>query len=273
MNRLLPLALLGLAMAPTARDSANEVLFQELLDGGTPSAQVDTIREIFARSPYIGQGNPAITRHPMTEAECRSDFVEDPADVAICGAPRMAPLYDPATQDRTEATVCIDRFEFPNLPCVYPVTWVRAAEAPAICEAQGKRLCDAHEWEGACAGALGPPDYRFDLAKGRSELAAQAAMREAHNARYQATRAWSYGPAPRTGVCAQASTKSPDCNGGQWSTCGSNTYPAGAFPDCSTTTPATPRHATRSFGETCRTSCGCSFRSRCTPRPTRSRSS
>ncbi len=34
-----------------------------------------------------------------------------------------------------------------------------------LCEAVGKRLCDAHEWEGACAGALLPPDYRFDLAR------------------------------------------------------------------------------------------------------------
>ena len=30
----------------------------------------------------------------------------------------------------------------------------------------GKRLCDAHEWEGACEGALEAPDYRFDLARG-----------------------------------------------------------------------------------------------------------
>lgn len=35
-----------------------------------------------------------------------------------------------------------------------------------LCQAMGKRICDAHEWEGACAGALLPPDYRFDLAKG-----------------------------------------------------------------------------------------------------------
>ena len=39
-----------------------------------------------------------------------------------------------------------------------------------MCEAEGKRLCDAHEWEGACAGKLEPPDYRFDLVAGH-ELA------------------------------------------------------------------------------------------------------
>ena len=40
-----------------------------------------------------------------------------------------------------------------------------ASEAAEICEAMGKRLCDAHEWEGACDGRLLAPDYRFDLAR------------------------------------------------------------------------------------------------------------
>ena len=30
-----------------------------------------------------------------------------------------------------DAKACIDMFEFPNIPCVYPVTWVRANEAAA----------------------------------------------------------------------------------------------------------------------------------------------
>jgi hypothetical protein len=27
---------------------------------------MERIREIFAHSPYIGQGNPAVTHHPVT---------------------------------------------------------------------------------------------------------------------------------------------------------------------------------------------------------------
>ena len=79
----------------------------------------------------------------------------------------MAPLYDPATQKPEDATACIDQFEFPDIPCAYPVVWVQAREAAEICAAEGKRMCDANEWEDACQGQTEPPDYRFDLADGR----------------------------------------------------------------------------------------------------------
>ena len=57
----------------------------------------------------------------------------------------MAPLYNPAVEGPEEARSCIDQFEFPNIPCEYPVVWVRAVEAALLCRAVGKRLCDAHE--------------------------------------------------------------------------------------------------------------------------------
>ena len=41
----------------------------------------------------------------------------------------MAPLYNPATEKAEDATACIDQFEFPDIPCAYPVVWVRAREA------------------------------------------------------------------------------------------------------------------------------------------------
>jgi formylglycine-generating enzyme required for sulfatase activity len=144
----------------------------------------------------------------------------------------MAPLYDPAGEQPEEADACIDQFEFPDIPCTYPVVWVRAREAAELCAAIGKRLCDAHEWEGACAGSLAPADYRFDLAAGVSPNAAVERMRKAHNQANAATKTWSYGPDYREGVCAAASRKSVTCDGGGWSQCGSNTYPTGFFPDC-----------------------------------------
>ena len=131
----------------------------------------------------------------------------------------------PRSERATDATACIDQFEFPNIPCTYPVVWTKAVEAAEICAAVGKRLCDAHEWEGACAGALEPADYAFGLGS-------VAAMRSAHNARYEASKSWAYGPAFRRGVCAQNSEKSSTCGGGGYRSCGSNTYPTGAFPDC-----------------------------------------
>ena len=217
----------------------NELLFQDLLAvHGLTEQQMAALRAIFAGSGVIGQGNPAITEHPVTPEQCRAKLSGQAVDYAnptfekICGSKYMAPLYEPAHQRPEDAKACIDQFEFPDIPCTYPVVWVRAREAAEICQAIGKRLCDAHEWEGACAGTLELPDYRFELAQGLSPNAAVERLRKAHNQADAPTRTWSYGPAYEKGVCAAASHKSPTCDGGGWSKCGSNTYPTGDFPDC-----------------------------------------
>jgi len=196
------------------------------------------IREVFAGSSVIGQGNPAVTEHPATPEACAAKLreagvsYEQPESDRIYGGRYMAPLYDPSREKPQDARACIDRFEFPDIPCTYPVVWVRAREAALLCEAEGKRLCDAHEWEGACAGSLEEPDYRFDLARGRDLVSAVETMRAAHNRAHAGSKAWSYGPAYRTGVCAASSQKTPGCGGGEWGRCGSNTFPAGFFPAC-----------------------------------------
>lgn len=217
----------------------NEVLLDRLQEvHGLTDAQIDSLRAIFRRSGYIGQGNPAISVHPASEADCEKRIAElgvnyeRPLFLEICGHRYMAPLYDPATHEAREAAVCIDQFEFPNIPCSYPIVWIRANEAARICEILGKRLCDAHEWEGACGGALNPPDYRFDLATGKTIDEAVRAMRAAHNQRFGPTKTWSYGREYRTAICGTSGRKSPTCDGGGWSLCGSNTYPTAYFPDC-----------------------------------------
>jgi formylglycine-generating enzyme required for sulfatase activity len=174
----------------------------------------------------------------MSSQECEAKLqkagvsYDNPTFTKICGDRYMAPLYNPALEQAEDATACIDQFEFPNIPCSYPVVWVRTREAAEICEAIGKRLCDAHEWEGACAGSLEAPDYRFDLAANKSPGAAIKQMRTAHNSKYSASKSWSYGPEYKTGICAASSRKSPTCDGGGWSKCGSNTFPAGSYPEC-----------------------------------------
>jgi len=225
------------AVTTQTRDEQNAAWIEELarvhhLD----DAQVARIREIVGGSELLSQGNPALTLHPMTRSQCQEKLASagvtwtDPASEATCGDVYMAPLYDPASQTAADATTCIDRMEFPDIPCAYPVVWVRAEEAEELCLAEGKRLCDAHEWEGACDGSLQPPDYRFDLAKGVPAVTAVQRMRAWHNLHHD--KQWSYGPAFQTGVCAQDSAKTAGCNGGSWTGCGSNTYPTGAFPQC-----------------------------------------
>lgn len=232
---------LSLARGATAMTVAqqNEQLLRALQQTHELSEQqMQGLRAIFQRSGFIGQGNPAISMHPQTPEQCRATgqapavAAQTPGFGRICGAPYMAPLYDPKTQTPDDARVCIDQFEFPDIPCAYPVVWVRAREAAEVCEVMGKRLCDAHEWEGACQGSLQPPDYRFDLARGVAPDEAIRRMRSAHNKANAADKRWSYGPHYQSGVCATASRKSAGCQGGGWNACGSNTYPAGAFPAC-----------------------------------------
>ena len=120
--------------------------------------------------------------------------------------------------------LCIDQYEYPNLACDYPVTWVKSNEAQELCQAQGKRLCDAHEWEGACAGAVRPPEQ--DYAFGQRRL-----MQEyLHNKEREVV--WAYGKQKNHALCATGSRKSPKCYEPSWELCGSNTYPAGSFPEC-----------------------------------------
>lgn len=227
------------ALTPADARPPNEDLLQRLREvHGLSAAQVDSLRVIFRESGYMGQGNPDVTIHPVSAEECRDAAAEreleylNPLFLEICGKPYMAPLYDPQSESPEDATVCIDQFEFPNIPCEYPVVWVRASEAARICEILGKRLCDAHEWEGACAGRLLPADYRFDLAHGRTPEAAIRLMRDAHNRAYREHRSWSYGSEYRNGICGTFSRKTQECDGGSWTLCGSNTFPSGFFPDC-----------------------------------------
>ena len=186
------------------------------------------MRAIFEASPYLGQGNPDVSTHPMSRAECRKIRAEAqlvPGDVALCGEVNMVQAFDPAAgQTRETAKLCVDQYEFPDLPCEYPVVNVQADEAAELCRAVGKRLCDAHEWEGACAGAVRSPEVEYYFKHDRRNSSGM------HNLRRELV--WAYGPEKDYSLCATKSTKSKSCPGGGWKQCGSNTYPAGAFPAC-----------------------------------------
>jgi len=240
---VIALLLGGAPVGAQTLEENNARMFAEMQAArGLSDATMNRVREIFAGSRWIGQGNPAVTRHPMTPQEAAArlggtvDSVRQGYRNArferICGRPYEVPLYDPATQRPEDATVCAHMFEYPNVPLAYPVVWVRANEAAMLCAAEGARIGDAHEWEGAAAGQLLAPDYPFDRVRGMGLSAAVNTMRSWHNQRYAATRdVYSIGEW-RRGVCATGSAKSPSCDGGNFSRCGSNTYPAGSFPQC-----------------------------------------
>jgi formylglycine-generating enzyme required for sulfatase activity len=57
--------------------------------------------------------------------------------------------------------VCMDAFEYPNLPGVLPAVMVRADEANQLCAAEGKRLCGESEWTFACRVTRDPAACNF----------------------------------------------------------------------------------------------------------------
>jgi formylglycine-generating enzyme required for sulfatase activity len=194
--------------------------------GAGSDDQLAELEKIIFASKHMGQGNPAAVEHPMTRSECvarrKASGVRDEIQ-SQCGAPFMTPLYDPARQEPSEARVCIDRYEFPGLPCEYPVTWVSTKEAQKICKTLDKRLCDAHEWEGACAGALRDAEDEYTFGRERKY------SRGKHNQDREVR--WAYGDKKDHARCATGSRKSKECGSG-WRKCGSNTYPTGSFPEC-----------------------------------------
>ena len=186
------------------------------------------VRKLFEASSIMGQGNPAATEHPMTRRECfriREEAGLSYLDHPACSARNMVPLYKAKEGEKEEdARVCIDQYEFPNIPCEYPVVHITAREAALMCKAVGKRLCDAHEWEGGCAGYLRDPKDEYAFGRSRRD------MKSIHNNNRDVL--WAYGKEKNHALCATGSHKNKDCAGGGYKHCGSNTYPAGAFPKC-----------------------------------------
>ncbi|MFO0763084.1 MAG: SUMF1/EgtB/PvdO family nonheme iron enzyme [Byssovorax sp.] len=216
---------------PATLEEQRAMLFQHMersLD--LPLGGLDKIKEIVNASPYLGQGNPKVTKHPMKRSACRAIRREagiegEESSDAVCGRKNMVPVYNTdAGETPNDAKVCIDRFEFPDIACEYPVVYASAKEAAELCEAAGKRLCDAHEWEGACAGAIHPVEEEYAFGERRPYAT------WLHNKK-RAIR-WSYGEKKNQALCATQSPLTPGCVASGWSACGTNTYPAGAFPAC-----------------------------------------
>ena len=201
---------------------------------GLDAATMEKVRAIVDKNKVISEGNPEVSTHPMRRGECweardRAGLHEAEALVKLevnqklCGARHMVPVFGKDRSQRAE--LCIDQYEFPNMPCEYPMVYPSAQEAAQLCVAVGKRLCDAHEWEGACAGELRRAEDEYLWTRPR-----RVEMEFFKNEKRE--KIWAYGPEKNHRMCATGSTKSPKCNGGGWETCGTNSYPAGAFPEC-----------------------------------------
>jgi formylglycine-generating enzyme len=200
------------------------------------SGQTERVNQIVRASEWLSFGNPKVSRPSMTQSQClerRAKASLHAADDA-CGAPNMIIAKEPTSE--RPAALCVDQYEFPNVECEYPIIWVRSSEAAQLCEAVGKRLCDAHEWEGACAGEVLPAEREYPWAQMpvsivRSSKRAQRLWLEYEHNRTRDVR-WAYGKTVKHEMCGTGARKDSKCNVVDFSTCSSSTYPAGAFPEC-----------------------------------------
>lgn len=222
----------------SVREQQESLLASLSEQGHAAAAALEQLRVIFAASEWLSYGNPKVSRPPMTREECRARRrnARVVAGEPSCGAPNMVPIYDARSQTAANARTCIDQYEFPNLECEYPVVWVRSSEAAQICAALGKRLCDAHEWEGACAGSVLGVDEEYPWATmpksvQRSDRRQRRLWLEYEHNRTREVR-WAYGATRDHPRCATGAGKDERCTVVDFGTCGSNTYPAGAFPQC-----------------------------------------
>lgn len=69
-----------------------------------------------------------------------------------CGDHPRMPSEEPAGVSMDLGEFTIDAYPYPNDPQKPPQTAVTQAEAKALCEARGRRLCTELEWERACKG-------------------------------------------------------------------------------------------------------------------------
>lgn len=70
---------------------------------------------------------------------------------------RDAWLSRAATIKTRSMDFCIDRYEYPNIEDVPPLTFVTYLHAQELCESHGRRLCTEEEWTFACEGEEGKP--------------------------------------------------------------------------------------------------------------------
>ena len=205
---------------------------------GLSDGQMQSIRRIFSDSGYIGQGNPAIARHPVSPQGCQEKLASRASTTRMANLRRSAgpstwrpSTIRPGKKPRMPGPASISS-SFPTSPA--PTRWSGCAPAKpprsagpwasvSVTPTNGKGLAPApsnHPITASTWPRASPPT-RPSNGCGRPTTEHTAPIRPGPMV-----------PPIEKGICAASSHKTPGCGGGSWTGCGSNTYPAGTFPDC-----------------------------------------
>ena len=144
----------------TSADLLKLIPHPALTDDRAAARRDSLLAYLVAPSPgHFNDGNPALAHHAISRSAClaglKGAVLQTDEQRALCkGEPYMVPVY--TNGNPRSARVCIDEFEFPNVPCELPFVWGSPAEAESLCKAEGKRLCTMQEWTLGCsAGPAG----------------------------------------------------------------------------------------------------------------------
>ena len=143
----------------------------------------------------------------------------------------MAPLYDPPEDGRRTPRPASTSSSFPTFPA--PIRWSGCGRARRRKSARRKASASATRTSGR-APAPGARAAGLPFRPGRG--GAPVPRRGRSDARGPQSdiwrpKRWSYGP-PIEKASAAREPQEPGRDGGGWKHCGSNTFPAGTFPDC-----------------------------------------
>jgi len=106
-----------------------------------------------ASSTYPFSQIVQLFRHSQENSE--TELIRRYAQALICPPTMILVDIPPGKAGRPFLKVCIDKYEFPNKEGVVPQVNIGYAQAQALCQQQGKRLCSAQEWQWACSGLEG----------------------------------------------------------------------------------------------------------------------
>ncbi len=117
-----------------------------------PDYRLDPDRAVFSAGFRCCWSAAAPTADALTAEQISAD-ADARLQQARAGSSTAA--YDPSDEVEVAPGLFMDVFEYPNRSGEIPRTAVTWTEAQDLCDAAGKRLCSAYEWEHACAGPAG----------------------------------------------------------------------------------------------------------------------
>ena len=218
------------APARTLREQRAELFATMAREGDFDAAEIAAVAGIFAGSPLPRAGQPR--RHPAPDdARASAASARAAAGLAPDGAPalRRAPTWCRSStptraRRRTDAKVCIDQFEFPDIACEYPVVYAtRARGGRAL-----RRGRQAHLRRARVGGRL-----RRRAARARGRVRVRRAAAAARPGSTTTTREMRLGLRAEKdhALCATGdAARARGCTGGGWTLCGIEHLPGGRVP-------------------------------------------